>query len=276
MSGIDAHQHFWRFDPQRDTWISADMAALRRDFLPADLAPLLAQHGLDGCVAVQAGQSEAETDFLLELAADYDFIRGVVGWVDLQAADVAERLAQYWQFDKLKGFRHVLQSEADRALMLTPAFRRGIEALSKHNFTYDILIYPDQLPYAAQLAAAYPSQRFVLNHVAKPPIKARQLEPWRRDLKALAAHENVWCKASGLVTEADWQHWQPADFRPYLDVVFDAFGPWRVMFGSDWPVCAVAGGYDRVVELMTNCLADFSVAEQAGFWGENARAFYQL
>ncbi|WP_210513951.1 amidohydrolase family protein [Hymenobacter terricola] len=276
MPRIDSHQHFWRFDPVREAWITADMAAIRRDFLPEDLQPILARHDFDGCVAVQASQSEAETDFLLELAAGHDFIRGVVGWVDLRAENIGERLAHYSQFAKLKGFRHVLQGETDRELMLRPAFRRGLTALYHHGFAYDLLILPDQLGYAAELATALPNQPLVLDHLAKPLIKTGEIEFWKRDIQALAGHENVLCKVSGLVTEADWQHGQPADFRPYLDVVFEAFGPRRVMFGSDWPVCSVAGGYGRALGPVADYLAAFSAAEQARFWGGNAAAFYHL
>ena len=276
MARIDAHQHFWHFDPVRDSWITADMAAIQRDFLPPDLQPLLQQHGLDGCVAVQASQSEAETDWLLELAAAHDVIKGVVGWVDLQADTIWERLAHYSQFQLLKGFRHVLQGEADRALMLQPAFRRGLEALYTHGFTYDLLVLPDQLCYAAELAGLFSMQPFVLDHLAKPFIKAGELAPWRRDLQQLAAHENVLCKVSGLVTEADWQHWQTADFRPYLDAAWEAFGPNRLMFGSDWPVCQVAGGYGRAYALVADYVVTLSASEQARFWGGTAASFYQL
>lgn len=276
MPRLDAHVHFWQFQPERDAWITPEMAAIRRDFLPADVAPLLSQHGLDSCVAVQADQSDAETVFLLHHAARNPFIRGVVGWIDLQAPDVACLLSRYAQFPQLKGFRHILQGEADRTLLLTPAFRRGIAALAPHGFTYDLLILPDQLPYASQLAADFPAQRFVLDHLAKPPIRQQQLQPWAQHIQALARHENVYCKVSGLVTEADWQQWQPQDFRPYLDVVFEAFGPQRVMFGSDWPVCNVAGGYSRVVGLLEEYLAGFPADEQAQFWGGNAAEFYNL
>ncbi|WP_400191759.1 amidohydrolase family protein [Hymenobacter sp. B81] len=276
MERIDAHQHFWQFEPRRDAWLTDELAALRRDFRPADLAPLLQAHGFDGCVAVQADQSEQETAFLLELAGQHDFIRGVVGWVDLQAADVAARLDYWQQFELLKGFRHILQGEADRALMLTPAFRRGLAALYRHGFSYDLLILPDQLGYAAELADTFSTQPFVLDHLAKPFIKAGALEPWRRQLRELAAHENVLCKVSGLVTEADWQGWQPADFRPYLDAAFEAFGPRRLMFGSDWPVCRAAGGYGRAYALVEDYLCPFSADEQRGFWGDNAAAFYRL
>ncbi|GAB2943549.1 amidohydrolase family protein [Hymenobacter coalescens] len=276
MSRIDAHQHFWRYEPVRDAWISADMQAIRRDFGPDDLAPLLRRHGFQGCVAVQADQSERETAWLLALAAAHPFIRGVVGWVDLQAADVVERLAYYQQFPRLKGFRHVLQGEADRALMLTPAFRRGLGALQAHGFTYDLLIRPDQLGYAAELADIFPTQPFVLDHMAKPYIQRGELEPWRRQLRALAGRENVLCKVSGLVTEADWQHAQPADFRPYLDAAFEAFGPQRLLYGSDWPVCNVAGGYARAYGLVEDYLRTFSAEEQRQFWGETAAQFYRL
>jgi L-fuconolactonase len=276
MLKIDAHQHFWKYNPVRDAWITDDMAAIQRDFLPPDLQPVLAQHGFAGCVAVQSDQTEAENDFQLANAAAYPFIKGVVGWVDLQAPNITERLDYYQQFDLLKGFRHVLQGEPDRELMLTPDFRRGIAALGGRGYTYDLLIFPDQLAFAEQLVAAYPHQRFVLDHIAKPPIKAQQVGDWAKDLQALAAHENVWCKVSGMVTEADWNAWQPADFRPYLDVVFSAFGPERVMFGSDWPVCEVAGGYDAVVGLAQQYLAGFSSHEQALFWGQNASRFYNL
>ena len=276
MARIDAHQHFWRYDPVRDGWITDELAAIRRDFLPMDLQPLLAQHGFGGCVVVQSDQSLTENEFQLRHAAAHDFIKGVVGWVDLQADNVFQRLGYYQQFEKLKGFRHVLQGETDRALLLRPAFRRGIAALGRYGYTYDLLILPDQLGYAAELARAFPNQPFVVDHLAKPLIKAGQLEPWRQAIQQLAACDNVCCKVSGLITEADWQHWQPQDFRPYLDVAFAAFGPQRVLYGSDWPVCNVAGGYGRALGLLEDYMQPFSAAEQAQFWGDNAVRFYGL
>jgi L-fuconolactonase len=273
---IDSHQHFWQFDPVRDSWITDDMAVIRRDCLPPDLGPVLQRHSFAGSVVVQSDQSETENEFQLRNAAAHEFVKGVVGWVDLRAANIRERLAYYQQFAKLKGFRHVLQGEADRALMLTPDFRRGIGALREFGFTYDLLIFPDQLRFAQELVAAFPDQPFVLDHIAKPLIKDHKIEGWEEDIRALAAHDNVWCKVSGMVTEADWQHWQPADFRPYLEVVFNAFGSDRVMFGSDWPVCEVAGGYDRMLGLVQDYLTEFSPTEQAGFWGANATHFYKL
>jgi L-fuconolactonase len=276
MARIDAHQHFWHFDPVRDAWITDEMGVIQRDFLPPDLHPILKEHGFEGSIVVQSDQSEAENEFQLANAAKYDFIKGVIGWVDLRAENIHERLAYYHQFAKLKGFRHVLQGEADRALMLKPEFQRGIGALSRYGYTYDLLILSDQLPYATELTGAFPNQAFVLDHLAKPQIREQLLKDWERDIRALAARDNVWCKVSGLLTEADWQRWQPVDFRPYLDVVFDAFGPKRVLFGSDWPVCELAGGYARTVGLLEDYLAAFSPTEQAQFWGDNAVSFYAL
>ncbi len=273
---IDAHQHFWKFDPVRDSWIDGEMSSIRRDFLPGDLLPILQRHGLDGCVVVQSDQSEAENAFQLANASENAFVKGVVGWVDLRAADIEERLQHYRAFSKMKGFRHVLQGETDRQLMLRPDFKRGISLLNRYGFTYDILIFPDQLKFSAELAAAFPDQPFVLDHIAKPPIKAQGIAGWKEDMIALAALENVSCKVSGMVTEADWTHWKKDDFTPYLDVVFEAFGSHRVLFGSDWPVCQVAGGYDAMIDIVKTYTSPLSNAEQDRFWGGNAVDFYGL
>lgn len=276
MMKIDSHQHFWIFDPVRDSWIDEPMAAIQRDFMPADLKPVLDQNGIDGCIAVQADQSEQQTEFLLGLAEANDFIKGVVGWVDLQAQNIGERLSYFSQFKKIKGFRHVLQGETDRALMLSPQFTKGISALKHHDFTYDILIFPDQLGYTYQFVKTFGGHRFVIDHIAKPDIKNKSIEKWANGIKAIGKHENVWCKVSGMVTEADWQNWTPGDFEPYLDVVFEAFGTNRVMFGSDWPVCNVAGGYERMLSIVKNYTSKLSADEQARFWGHNAIEFYKL
>ena len=276
MIKIDTHQHFWKFDPVRDSWIDSSMAVIQRDFMPGDLKPILDKHGIDGCVAVQADQSETETNFLLELAENNDFIKGVVGWVDFRAADVGNRLDHYRQFNKLKGVRHVLQGEADRALMLSPAFTRGIRFLKPYDLTYDILIFPDQLGYTHQLIKTFEGTRFVVDHIAKPDIKNKNIEKWAVGIKALAKHENVYCKVSGMVTEADWQNWVLSDFEPYLDIIFEAFGAKRTMFGSDWPVCNVAGGYQQMLSIVKNYTAKLSADEQAQFWGLNAIDFYKL
>lgn len=276
MPKIDSHQHFWKFDPIRDAWIDEPMAAIQRDFEPDDLKPLLDKNGIDGCVVVQADQSEAETAFLLGNANDYEFIKGVVGWVDLCSPAIYDRLDYYSRFKKLKGFRHVLQGEADRALMLKPPFMNGIRKLKKYDFTYDILIYPDQLQYVPEFVKAFPHQQFVIDHIAKPYIKDKKIIDWAKDMKALGEFENVYCKVSGMVTEADWKGWMPDDFTPYLDVVFETFGPKRLMFGSDWPVCNVAGGYDKVVGIVKNYASRLSANEQADIWGNTATAFYML
>lgn len=276
MQKIDSHQHFWQYDPLRHSWISEEMSAIRRDFLPGDLAPLLNQQDIDGCIAVQADQTSAENEFLLGLAGQYDFIKGVVGWIDLQAPDIEEQLQHLQGFPKLKGFRHVLQGEADRQLMLKPAFMNGISKLNKYGFAYDILIFVDQLPYAAELARKFPDQPFVLDHIAKPDIKGQQIDEWRNGITELAQYENVCCKVSGMVTEADWENWDNKDFSPYLDVVFNAFGTRRLMYGSDWPVCQVAGTYSQVAELAEYHTQALSGAEQELFWGGNAAQFYKI
>ena len=252
------------------------MQAIRRDFLPADLLPELSSNGIHGCIAVQADQSESETDFLLQLASENNFIRGVVGWVDLQANNLEDRLKYYSKFKKMKGFRHVLQGEQQRDLMLTDAFKHGIGLLNKYNFTYDVLIFPDQLKYTAQLVSQYLNQAFIIDHIAKPDIKGQKIDGWKEDIQALAKYPNVSCKVSGMVTEANWNTWDEADFKPYLDVIFDAFGPSRVLFGSDWPVCLVAATYSRMLDIVKRYTSKFSAQEQALFWGNNAIRIYRL
>jgi len=276
MQKIDSHQHFWQYDPLRHSWISEEMSAIRRDFLPGDLAPLLSQQGIGGAIAVQADQTPAENEFLLRLAAQHDFIKGVVGWIDLQAPDIEAQLQHMQGFPKLKGFRHVLQGETDRQLMLRPAFLNGISKLGKYGFTYDILIFVDQLPYAEELVRRFPDQPFVLDHIAKPNIKGQQIDEWRQGILKLAQYENISCKVSGMVTEADWTGWAPNDFSPYLDTVFNTFGTDRVMYGSDWPVCQVAGTYAQVAELAEYHIQALSASEQALFWGGNAAQFYKI
>ena len=276
MPRIDAHQHFRQFDPVRDSWITDDMSVLQQDFLPADLHPILQVNDFDGCVVVQSDQSENENEFQLLNAEAFDFIRGIVGWVDLQAKDIEDRLAYYHSFKKMKGFRHVLQGEADRALMLKPAFRNGISKLKKFHFTYDLLIYPDQLGYASELVQQFPDQKFVLDHMAKPNIKSGEITDWENDIRHLAQFENLSCKISGLVTEADWAHWRLEDFAPYLDVVLQAFGTKRVMFGSDWPVCQLAASYEQVLEIVTAYFGGFTDHERGLFFGINATKFYHL
>jgi len=276
MVRVDAHQHFWIFDPVRDSWINDEMSVIKRDFLPGDLEPILQANGIEGCVAVQADQSEEQNDFLLGLAEYNGFIKGIVGWVDLRADNIAQRLEYYSVFDKMKGFRHVLQGEKDRALMLSPTFMNGIGKLQNHGFTYDILIFPDQLKYVSEFVEAFPDQKFVIDHIAKPYIKDKKINDWAADMKKVAKHENLYCKVSGMVTEADWKNHKPVDFIPYIDVVFEAFGADRLMFGSDWPVCQVAANYTEMKSIVEQYTIALSPTEQDKFWGDNAVKFYNL
>ncbi|MFZ1015074.1 MAG: amidohydrolase family protein, partial [Terracidiphilus sp.] len=218
---LDAHQHFWKYSPADYAWISDRMQVLQRDFLPQHLKPLLDAQNFQGSIAVQAQQTCEETLWLLELAEQHEFIRGVVGWVDLCAPQVREQLEALAKRRKLVGIRHVVQDEPDDAFMLRPDFRRGIDELAGFGLVYDLLLYPRHLPIAAKLVRQFPAQAFVLDHIAKPLIADRQLEPWARDLKGLAKLPNVSCKLSGMVTEARWQQWKPDDFKPCLDTVLE-------------------------------------------------------
>lgn len=273
---IDTHQHFWQYDPTKHVWMREEMGVLKTDFLPSNLAPLLHDCGLSGCVAVQANQAEAENEFLLALSQQYDFIKGIVGWVDLQAENVEERLAYYQQFEKIKGFRHVIHDEEDRNFMLRTAFLRGISFLKKYGYTYDILIFPEHLPNTLKLVQTFDNQLFVIDHIANPSIKTGDIDTWRTALKAVAAHENVYCKISGMVTKADWQHWQQKDFTAYLDTIVELFGIDRVMYGSDWPVCTLAASYGDMFSIVKHYFSKFSKAKQRKFFGENAHRFYNL
>jgi L-fuconolactonase len=273
---IDSHQHFWRYDPAEDLWITDDMLVLKRDFLPAGLAPQLASNGMDASIAVQARQSERETLSLLDLAAHNDAIAGIVGWVDLSAPELPERLAYFSQFPKLRGFRHVVQDEPDDRFMLRDEFIRGVSRLREFRFTYDVLIYPRQLPAAIGLLDKFPEQFFVVDHMAKPHLKIGAITSWAHQMKIIAANPNVFCKLSGLITEADWFQWRAEDFKPYLDVVWEAFGPDRLMFGSDWPVCLLAGTYRQVKQLVEDYVAGQPATVRENIFGNNAARFYGL
>lgn len=273
---IDSHQHFWHYEPVKHSWIDDEMAVIRRDFTPKDLIEELTHNGVDGCVAVQADQTEIETDFLIELASKNNFIKGIVGWVDLRSETIEESLEKYAATQKVKGFRHVVQGEPDHNFLLRPAFLNGIAALEKYRFTYDILIFPHQLGAALEFVSRFPNQKFVIDHIAKPYIKDGFFDGWATLMKAIAKHENVFCKVSGMITEADYVNWTKAQLRPYLDVVFEAFGNNRVLYGSDWPVCLVAGSYEQVKAIVTDYIADFSEEEQKHIMGHNAIQFYNL
>jgi L-fuconolactonase len=276
MLKIDSHNHFWKYDAVRDSWITPDMAVIQRDFLPDDFWPVLEQNNFNGSVVVQSDQSIDENAFHLKNADENSFIKGIVGWVDLQNEKVESKLAWYQTFKKMKGFRHVLQGETDRALMLKPAFKNGIGLLSKYGFTYDILIFPDQLKYAAELVKEFPDQKFVVDHIAKPPIKNGEIKEWKKNIETVAKYENVYCKISGMVTEANWKQWVLKDFTPYIDTVVESFGTKRIMYGSDWPVCLVAASYDDTLGTVKKYFSSFSVNEQQLFFGGNATQFYNL
>lgn len=272
---IDSHQHFWKFDPVRDSWIDEMMQNIQRDFLPEDLEPLLKENQFEGCVAVQASQSEEETHFLLDLASKNDFIKGVVGWIDLRNENIKERLQFFSHQKKLKGFRHVVQGEPDD-FMNGEAFRNGIKALKSFDYTYDILIFHRQLPATISLVKDFPNQRFVIDHIAKPDIKSGDIDSWKKGIEEIAKYDNVWCKISGMVTEANWKNWKPEDLKPYLDVIFDNFSTDKLMYGSDWPVLNVASDYHEVVKTLEDYISKFSVEDQNKIWFENANAFYKL
>lgn len=272
---IDSHQHFWVFDPVRDSWINDDMKVIQRDFLPKDLEPIFKANKVDGCVAVQTDQSIEESNFLLGLADANDFVKGVVGWVDFRSPTLHEQLEKFSFYENMKGFRHIVQGEPVDFLK-EESFIKGVRQLSAFDFTYDILVYPTQLEAALHFVERLPEVKMVIDHLAKPYIKNGSVEPWATAMKKLAAHSNVYCKVSGMVTEANWATHQPADFTPYLDVVFEAFGPDRLLYGSDWPVCLVASSYEKMKGILDQYLATFSKEDKAKIMGGNAVDFYNL
>jgi L-fuconolactonase len=272
---IDAHQHFWKYDPVKDSWIDENMKALRRDFLPKDLAPILEKNGVNGCIAVQADQSEHETEFLLSLTKNNSFIKGVVGWVDLRADNIEERLTHYSSNNLLKGIRHIVQAESDD-FMLSKKFQYGISLLTQFGLTYDILVLPPQLPATIQFVNKFPSQKFVIDHMAKPNIKKGEMVAWKNNMEELAKSPNIYCKISGLVTEADWKNWKKEDFSPYLDLIFKSFGTNRIMFGSDWPVCKLAAEYPQQLDIIASYISSFSIEDKNKIMGENTIRFYNI
>ena len=240
---IDSHQHFWIYNVERDAWITDDMSVIRRDFMPTDLAPLLKENNIDGVIAVQAEQSHQETQFLVDLSAVYAMVKAVVGWVDLASGQVVEHLRHFSQYPIVKGFRHIVEGEEDPDFLMRPAIQRGIKALTKYGYTYDLLIRPRHFESTLACAKANPDQQFILNHMAKPDIKQKAFDEWAGFIADLAAFPNVACKVSGLATEADWMKWQLEDFARYIDHVIARFGKDRIMFGSDWPVCLLSASY---------------------------------
>jgi L-fuconolactonase len=275
---IDSHQHFWRYSPDSHAWINDDMAKIQRDFLPADLEPLLKANRIDGCVLVQVQQNEEENKFFLGLAEQNPFIMGVVGWVDLEAPDLDEKLATYRaDYPKLKGFRHILQGESDPNHALRPKFQEGVAKLGEYGFTYDILVYPHQLPAAIELVRNCPGTMFVLDHMGKPRLRDHDISDWAIPFESIGAHPNAYCKLSGLVTECDWNNWRASDIEYFFRRSIDGFGPWKIMFGSDWPVCLVAAEYKQIVDMIENAFANYlSQSEMDYVMGKAAQKFYKL
>ena len=272
---FDAHVHFWKYNPLRDTWINDEMNGIKKDFLPADYKRLIHTYPIEGCIAVQADPSEEETTFLLKLAEENPFIEGVVGWVDLAGEDSASKLEHFSKNPLLKGIRCILQDKS-AAYIRSEAFLNGISQLSKYNLNYDILIYPEQLGAVREVVRNFPAQPFVIDHLAKPHIEKAEMNLWQQEMTQIAQFENVYCKISGLITEADWKNWKKEDFVQYLDLVFSVFGITRIFFGSDWPVCNLAGTYGEVVEIIRDYMRDFSDLERKLVFYENARKFYKI
>lgn len=273
---IDSHHHYWNYDPVAYDWIDDSMKAIRTDFLPEQLSKTIREAGVDGVISVQARQLIQETDWLLELARQTPFMKGVIGWLPLMEDNLECYLIKYSEEPMLKGLRHVIQGEADPEFMLRDDFNRGIAMLKKYGLVYDLLVVERQLPHTIRFVDRHPNQPFVLDHIAKPLIAKNELQPWKENIQELAKRENVCCKLSGMVTEADFQHWTPEQLQPYLEVVMEAFGPRRLLFGSDWPVCLVATSYKSWAELVRNNIASFSATEQALIMGGNAVRVYGL
>ena len=272
---IDSHQHFWKYDPVRDNWIDDSMEIIRKDFLPKDLKPLLDENGIDGCIAVQADQSETETEFLLTCAAENPFIKGVVGWVDLTAENLEKRLMHYAANPLFKGVRHIVQAEKEDYL-LREDVQNGISKLAKHKLTFDILIFPHQLPAAIQMVEKFPKQQFILDHIAKPTISAPIENEWKANIAALSKFENVSCKLSGMVTETENFVFSDEVFTPFMDHVFASFGANRVLFGSDWPVCLLAADYSKVLAIIMDFLEQFDDKTKVKILRKNAQLIYNL
>jgi len=272
---IDAHVHFWNYHKVRDAWITDEMKLLQRDFLPTDLTNEIKENNVEGIVAVQADPSENETLFLLNLAEKNPVIKGVVGWIDLQNKHVEKKLLYYSNVPIIKGFRHIVQSEP-KGFLLNEKFLNGIQYLHNFQFTYDILIYENQLQEAIEFVNKFPSQKFIIDHCAKPSIKNKSIHQWKQLMKIIAQNENVFCKISGLITEAIWNQWNEEAFYPYLDAVFDFFGTGRILFGSDWPVILLSGNYLKWKKLVEQYMDPFSAEQKQKVFRENAIEFYNL
>lgn len=275
---IDAHQHFWQFSqPFQYDWLkAAELQPIYRDFLPEDLAPLLREAGVDRSIFVQTQSDVEENRWVLGLAEQHDFLAGVVGWVDLASDDCQRQVEEFVAHPKFVGVRHVTHDEPDDDWIVREEVIRGLKVLEQAGVPFDLLFFVKHLQHASTLAARLPELPMVIDHLSKPRIASSGWDDWIDDFRAAAAHPNVYCKLSGMVTEADWSGWKPEDLRPYVQEALESFGPERCMFGSDWPVCLTAASYRQVVEALDQCLGSISQPERDLIFGETARKFYRL
>ena len=272
---IDSHQHFWNYETGKRSWLTDDMKLLQKDFLPEAIQPTLQQHKIEGCIAVQSQNAESENDFLLQLADANDFIKGIVAWTDLQASNLEQKLVAYSRNHLIKGFRHIPQAE-EIAVILSPAFRNGLEMLSKNGFTYDILADTEQLRYAYQLATQLPNQKFVIDHMGKPPIGWDKTADWKRNISQFGPLQNVYCKVPGISHEANGENISSETVNPFLDIITAVFGTSRLMYGSNWPVCLLKTDYETTWNLTESYFQSFSDSEKKAVFGGNAKQFYNL
>ena len=273
---IDAHQHFWNYDPIRHDWIDDSMKVIRKNFLPTDLSIEMKKNGIDGSVAVQVDETEEENYFLLKLNEENEFIKGIVGWMDLKSPTAEEQMQHWKQYPKIKGFRCIMQGKPDKLYLKNDLFISQIKKLASYEFTYDLLVYHDQLPSLIRFVEKLPDNRMILDHLGKPNIKNREIKTWRENIKILAQHPGIFCKLSGLVSEANHNNWSYDDLMPYLEIASEAFGIDRICFGSDWPVCLVAGSYSEVVGVIEKFSSQLNEQEKDKIFGSNTMKFYNL
>jgi L-fuconolactonase len=275
---IDSHQHFWQLDKPFDYgWLDAPgLAPIKRDFLPADLKVHLNNCGIEKSIFVQTQHNLSENRWALQLAEENEFIAGIVGWVDLASDECETQLQEFIDHPKFLGIRHVTHDEPDDDFIIQPDVLRGLRVLEKHKVPFDLLFYVQHLKHAARLGRELPELPMVIDHLAKPKIKLQTLDDWLPDFKAASQHDNIFCKLSGLITEADWDHWKPSDLRPYIDAALECFGPKRCMFGSDWPVCELAGSYEDVYHALKEAVSSLSESERSDIFEGTARRFYGL
>ncbi|MFN5423298.1 MAG: amidohydrolase family protein [bacterium] len=273
---IDAHQHFWKYDPVKHSWINDEMSVIRKDFGPPELHPNLKELNIDGTVAVQADETETETAYLLKLSAEHDFIKAVVGWVDLKTEGLEQRLEAYQQATKLVGFRAIMQGQDDEAYLTNPTFTKNVRQLADHGYTYDLLVFHHQLPSLIRFTDKLPDNKLILDHIAKPDIKSKNIKDWKEQMRILAGHPNIYCKLSGIITEADFKKWSYDDVIPYIETAAEYFGIDRICFGTDWPVCLVAGSYRQVYEIIEKFSSQLDTQDREKIFGINTATFYNL